>query len=119
MHTIDRSIQSSSSSDNQQSDPELRDMKSFCFFIPFLHLRRIAPALSSPGQARFYLGLLHFLASPLLLFFLASGLAAKDPLRLAMYICLVLESYAAEMAQDVLHLGVGVTARSAAEVVNP
>jgi len=32
MHTIDRSIQSSSSSDNQQSDPELPDMKSFCFF---------------------------------------------------------------------------------------
>jgi len=60
MHTIDRSIQSSSSLDNQQSDPELHDMKSFCFFIPFLHLRRIAPALSSPSQACFYLGLLPF-----------------------------------------------------------
>ena len=36
-----------------------------------------------------------------------------------MYICLVLECYAAEMAQDVLHLGVCVTASSATKVVEP
>lgn len=54
----------------------------------------------------------------LLQIFLSTALAAKDPFRLAVYICLVFDRNTAEMAEDVLHLGVGVAASVSSQVVN-
>jgi hypothetical protein len=48
-----------------------------------------------------------------------SGLGAQDPFGLAVNVGLVLDGNAAEVAEDVLHLGVGVAASSTAKVVNP
>ena len=61
---------------------------------------------------------IRLVTSPLLNIFLASGLAAKDPFGFAVYICLVLNSDSAEMAEDVLHVGIGVAASITAEVID-
>jgi len=72
------------------------------------------------GAKRKLSSYLHRSISPhLVLFFLASGLGAQDPFRLAVHISLVLKSNTAEMAEDVLHLGIGVAAGGAAKVVDP
>lgn len=57
--------------------------------------------------------------TPLVHILLAGRLATQNPFRLAVHICLVLERNAAEVAEDVLHLGVGVAASGAAKVVDP
>lgn len=57
--------------------------------------------------------------SNLLLFLLSCASAAQDPFRLSMDVRLVLDGHAAEMAQDVLHGGVGVAAGVSAQVVDP
>jgi len=72
------------------------------------------------GAKRKLSSCLHRSITPhLVLFFFASGLGAQDPFRLAVHISLVLKSDTAEMAENVLHLGIGVTAGGAAEVINP
>ena len=50
--------------------------------------------------------------------FLASGFRAEDPFGLAVDIGLVLDCDAAEMAENILHLGVGVAAGGTAHVVD-
>ena len=50
--------------------------------------------------------------------FLAGCLRAEYPFGFAMYICLVLDRDAAEVAKDVLHLGIGLAASSTAHVVD-
>ncbi len=50
--------------------------------------------------------------------FLASGLRAENPFGLAVNIGFVLDRNAAEMAEDVLHLGIGVAASGTAHVVD-
>lgn len=49
---------------------------------------------------------------------LASGLCAEDPFGLTVHISLMLDRNAAEMAEDVLHLGIGVAAGGTAHVVD-
>jgi hypothetical protein len=61
---------------------------------------------------------LAFFTSCLLDILLTSGLASQYPLRLAMHISLVLNSDAAEMSEDVLHLSISVAASGTAEVID-
>lgn len=58
------------------------------------------------------------IALPLVRIFFASCLAAKDPFSFAMDIGLVLDSDAAEMSKDILHLGICMAACSTTQVVD-
>ena len=63
-------------------------------------------------------GVCTLIALPLVRIFFASCLAAKDPFSFAMDIGLVLDSDAAEMSKDVLHLGICMAACSTTQVVD-
>ena len=63
-------------------------------------------------------GVCTLIALLLLHIFFTSCLAAKDPFGLAVNISLVLDSNAAEVTEDVLHLGICVTASSTTHVVD-
>jgi len=55
----------------------------------------------------------------LLFLLFASASCAEDPLGLAVDICLVLDGDAAEVREDVLHVGISVAAGVTAKVVDP
>ena len=50
--------------------------------------------------------------------FLATGFRAEDPFGLAVDIGLVLDRDAAEMAEDIFHLGIGVAAAGTAQIID-